>query len=155
MNMFFKRQNQASTATVVASIKAKIAKEQTHLATLQAKHGEAALDAEAGDDKALNEVTSELAKAKNHLADLEAALVAAEKREQAEIAAKRQAEWQEKVENLRRRLVAMQPEQTACAKLSVSLRKLTKIWPKVVPSAFLPIPWAQRPHTASPLIAMP
>jgi hypothetical protein len=95
-----------SAAALIESVKAKITGEQTRMVELEAQRGEAALDAETGDDTRLREISAELERARSRLSDLGAALAATEKRKQAEIAAKLKAEWLEKVENYERAMNA-------------------------------------------------
>jgi len=101
MNTIFKRP--MSTASLIESIKAKIATEKGLLAAFLGRHGAAALDAETGDDKHLNEVTSEITKVSTRLNNLQSALIEAEKRQHAEITAQQEAEWQAKVENFKKK----------------------------------------------------
>jgi hypothetical protein len=93
------KQNLKSTASLIESIKVKIATERDRLATLHSEHGAAALDAETGDNTKLKEISSAMALKEERIKELTAALAAAEKCNEAEIAAKRQAEWLGKVEN--------------------------------------------------------
>lgn len=104
INIF--RKGTTSATALIESIKAKIMIDQTRIHDLEARYGAAALDAETGDDTQLKEISNALTTARTQLGEHQAALSEAEKRHQAEIAAKRDAEWLEKEKEFEKTLNA-------------------------------------------------